>query len=112
MTCRGAQSGYMHKYAKHNASTLRRRIRKVATLPIDPQNTAPAMAQGWGLVGQQILNLLDRAAARAAERRALGRLDRTHLDDCGLTPADVAQGLPDLYASDFRVAQIAWRRAA
>ncbi|HXT06017.1 MAG TPA: hypothetical protein VN715_03655 [Roseiarcus sp.] len=39
-------------------------------------------------------------------------LDRRELDDCGLTLADVDPGLPDLYANDVRVVQIAERRAA
>ena len=73
---------------------------------------ASIVSQGWGRMGQQILNLIDRAAARAAERRALDQLDRRALDDSGLTPADVAHGLPDLYANDFRVARLAQRRAA
>ena len=80
----------------------------MATLSREPQFQAPFVAQGWGRMGQYILDLLD----RAAERRALQSLDRRDLDDCGLTPADVAPGLPDLYASDFRVSQIALRRAA
>jgi uncharacterized protein YjiS (DUF1127 family) len=87
-------------------------MRKVATLPQDSQVQATVVAQGWGRLSQQILNLLDRASTRAAERRALDSLDRRDLDDCGLTLADVAPALPDLYANDFRVTQIALRRAA
>ena len=76
---------------------------------LTPDTSSPATpAQGWGSLSQQILNHF----ARAAERRALLSLDRRDLDACGLTPADVAPGLPDLYANDFRVAQIALRRAA
>ena len=82
------------------------------TRPQESHLQASVVAQGWGRMGQQILNLIDRAAVRAGERRALDRLDRSHLDDCGLTPADIALGLPDLYANDFRVTQIALRRAA
>ncbi len=67
---------------------------------------------GLGRIGQQILNLLEASGARAAERRELLALDRRELDDCGLTPADVDPGLPDLFAADFRVAHYAERRAA
>jgi hypothetical protein len=67
---------------------------------------------GLGRLGQQILNLLDACGARAAERRELLSLDRRELDDCGLTPADVEIGLPDLFAEDFRVVHYAERRAA
>lgn len=80
--------------------------------PLENDNSAPSLAQGWSRFGQQILNLWERAAARAAERRALGGLDRRDLDDCGLTLADMTVALPDLYANDFRVTQIASRRAA
>ena len=65
-----------------------------------------------GRLGQQILNLIETSGARAAERRELLLLDRRELDDCGMTLADVDPGLPDLYAPDFRVVQIAERRAA
>jgi hypothetical protein len=65
-----------------------------------------------GRMGQHILNLIDVSGVRAAERRELLGLDRRELDDCGLTLADVDLGLPDLYAADFRVANIAERRAA
>ena len=75
--------------------------------PVTPCPSA-VIAQGWARLRQQILYLLD----RAAERRALDRLDRRDLDDCGLTPADLALGLPDLYAHDFRVVEIAKWRAA
>ncbi len=81
-------------------------------LPLENNNSSPSLAQGWGRLSQQILNLWDRAAARAAERRALGGLDRRDLDDCGLTLADLTIALPDLYANDFRVTQIANLRAA
>jgi hypothetical protein len=67
-------------------------------------------AFGLGRLGQQILDLFD--AARAAERREMSHLDRHLLEDVGLTPADVEVHLPDLYASDFRVAHIAAKRAA
>ena len=83
--------------------------------PLPRENDKAAsfpLAQGWGRVSQQILNLWERAAARAAERRALEALDRRDLDDCGLTPADMTSTLPDLYANDFRVARLAQRRAA
>ena len=69
-------------------------------------------AKGWARLGQEILNLLDVSGARRAVRRELLSLDRRELDDCGLTPADVAPRLPDLYAQDFRVAHIAELRAA
>ena len=69
-------------------------------------------ATGLGRVGQQILNMFEHAGARAAERRELSHLDRRHLDDCGLTPADVEVGLQDIYANDFRVAHIGEQRAA
>ena len=71
-------------------------------------NSAPSLVQGWGRLSQQILNFRQ----RAAERRALGGLDRRDLDDCGLTLADLTVTLPDLYANDFRVAHIANLRAA
>ena len=69
-------------------------------------------AAGLGRLGQQILNMLAHAGVRAAERRELAHLDRHHLDDCGMTPADVEVGLQDIYANDFRVAHIGERRAA
>ncbi len=72
------------------------------------RGAAIASSLGLGRFGQQILNLLD----RAAERRDLAALDRRELDDCGLTPADVGLGLPDLYGYDFRVAHVAELRAA
>ena len=53
----------------------------------------------WERLGQHILNYLN----GAAERRDLAALDLRQLEDCGLTPADVSVGLPDLYAYDFRV---------
>ena len=80
--------------------------------PLDNADFAPSLVQGWGRVGQHILNLWERAAARSAERRALGGLDRRDLDDCGLTLSDLTIALPDLYANDFRVAHIANLRAA
>jgi hypothetical protein len=67
---------------------------------------------GLGRLGQQILNMIEHAGARAAERRELSHLDRHLLEDIGLTPADVELGLPDMYATDFRVAHIGERRAA
>jgi uncharacterized protein YjiS (DUF1127 family) len=69
-------------------------------------------ATGLGRLSQQILNVFEHAGARAAERRELSHLDRRHLDDCGLTPADVELGLQDIYANDFRVAHIGEQRAA
>jgi hypothetical protein len=70
------------------------------------------VSKGWGRLGQQILNLLDRAGARAAAAEDLRGLDRRELEDCGLTPADVAPHLQDLYEQDFRVTARAWRHAA
>ncbi|MDE3176347.1 MAG: DUF1127 domain-containing protein [Pseudomonadota bacterium] len=81
-------------------------------LSFDPTATDHSAIPTLGRLGQQILNLLDLAGARAATRRELQGLDRRELDDCGLTPADVELGLPDLYANDFRVAHIAERHAA
>ena len=69
-------------------------------------------ATGLVRLSQQILNVFEHAGARAAERRELSHLDRRHLDDCGLTPADVELGLQDIYANDFRVAHIGEQRAA
>jgi hypothetical protein len=79
---------------------------------VDAQGAGQSAAIVLGRLGQQILNLIDISGARAAERRGLLALDRRELDDCGMTPADVELGLPDLYANDFRVAHIADRRAA
>lgn len=79
---------------------------------VDAQGAGHSASFVLGRLGQQILNLIDVSGARAAERRELLSLDRRELDDCGMTPADVDLGLPDLYASDFRVAHIADRRAA
>lgn len=84
----------------------------MSNLPVDSQTSGHSAVSGLGRLGQQILDLLDRAGARAATRRELLSLDRRELDDCGLTLADVRLGLPDLYANDFRVAHIAERRAA
>ncbi len=79
---------------------------------VEARGQGRSAAFALGRLGQQILNLVDLSGARAAERRELLSLDRRELDDCGLTFADVDLGLPDLYASDFRVAHIAERRAA
>jgi hypothetical protein len=79
---------------------------------VDAQGAGHSAAFALGRLGQQILNLIDVSGARAAERRELLSLGRRELDDCGMTLADVDPGLPDLYASDFRVAHIADRRAA
>ena len=76
------------------------------------RNSSVETAFGFGRLGQQILNVLEAAGARAAERRDALQLDRRHLDDCGLTPADLRLGLADLNDNDFRVAQLAKRRAA
>ena len=84
-------------------------MRNIST---DGRGAAQNSVSGLGRFGQQILNLLDLAGARAAERRELLALDRRELEDCGMTPADVKLGLPDLYANDFRVAHIAELRAA
>ncbi len=84
----------------------------MSNLPVDSRTSGHLAVSGLGRLGQQILDLLDRAGARAATRRELLSLDRRELDDCGLTLADVRLGLPDLYANDFRVAHIAERRAA
>ncbi len=85
---------------------------KVNKTSVAARESSNSAAYGLGRLGQQILNLLEAAGARAAERRELLSLDRRELDDCGLTPADVDLGLPDLYAVDFRVAHVAERLAA
>jgi uncharacterized protein YjiS (DUF1127 family) len=108
MTCGAAQSGYIYFSEKRCASQLYIRNASVSLPTLVNANSVPSSAQGWGRVGQQILNLRQ----RAAERRALDGLDRRDLDDCGLTLADMTIALPDLYANDFRVAQIANLRAA
>lgn len=79
---------------------------------VDAQAAGHSASFSLGRLGQQILNLIEASSARAAERRELLMLDRRELDDCGLTLADVDPGLPDLYANDVRVVQIAERRAA
>ncbi len=79
---------------------------------VDTQKAGHSASFALGRLGQQILNLIEASGARAAERRELLSLDRRELDDCGMTLSDVALGLPDLYANDFRVAHIADRRAA
>ncbi len=78
----------------------------------DVGHAGNAAASGLGRLSQQIMSLLDHAGARAAERRQFSHLDRHLLEDVGLTPADVAVGLQDIYANDFRVAHIVARRAA
>jgi hypothetical protein len=84
----------------------------LSPLPADNNVSSTSLSEGWGRVGQQILNLWERAAVRSAERRAMVGLDRRDLDDCGLTFADQTIALPDLYANDFRVTHIASLRAA
>ena len=84
----------------------------MSNFSVEPLASGNSAAFGLGRLGQQILNLLDLAGARAATRRELLAMDRRELDDCGLTLADVRPGLPDLYAHDFRVAHIGERRAA
>jgi len=79
---------------------------------VESQNAGHSAVFSLGRLRQQILTLIDRAEARAATRREWLSLDRRELEDCGLTPADVDLGLPDLYATDFRVAHIAERHAA
>ena len=89
-----------------------KRATKVNTMSVEGRGAGHSASFHLGRLGQQILNLIDLGGARAAERRELLALDRRELDDCGLTPADVALGLPDLYAADFRVAHVAELRAA
>jgi hypothetical protein len=79
---------------------------------VEAHRAGNASIFGLGRLGQQILNMLETAGARAAERRELSHLDRHLLEDVGLTPADVGVSLPDLYAADFRVAHIIEQRAA
>ena len=113
MTCETSQSRYIscsrtRQSVVFSAKGALEVTKLTADLPVSSHSATFAL----GRLGTQILNLLDLAGARAAERRELMSLDRRELDDCGLTLADVRLGLPDLYANDFRVAHIAERRAA
>ena len=87
-------------------------IEKVRNSNIGAEGSGNAAGFGIGRLGQQILNLLNAAGARAAERRDSLHLDRAHLDDCGLTPADLRIGLRDLNDNDVRAAMWSLRRAA
>jgi hypothetical protein len=84
----------------------------VRSIAAEGRSARGSVSFGLGRLGQHILNLMNVSGARAAERRQLLALDRRGLDDCGLTPADVDLGLPDMFAADFRVAHLAERRAA
>ena len=84
----------------------------MSNLNVGPHRAGNSASLGFGRLGQQILNLLEHAGARAAERRNLRALDRRELEDCGMTPADVAPEMPDLFANDFRVVPYVERHAA
>jgi len=87
-------------------------VKKVRNSNEGARETVQTAGFGFGRLGQQILNLLNAAGARAAERRDSLHLDRAHLDDCGLTPADLDIGLRDLNDNDVRAALWSLRRAA
>jgi hypothetical protein len=54
-------------------------------------------------VGQYILNHIGEAARRAADRSRLAALPRRHLDDIGMTPAELDAALPRLLRLDPRI---------
>ena len=53
-------------------------------------------------VGQYILNLVAAAAQRAADRSRFAALSRRHLDDVGMTFADLDAALPGMDVADPR----------
>jgi hypothetical protein len=52
--------------------------------------------------GQHILNLVAAAAQRAADRSRFAALSRRHLDDVGMTFADLDAALPGMDVADPR----------
>ena len=58
-------------------------------------------ASVWA-TGQHILTLVAAAAQRAADRSRFAALPRRHLDDAGMTLADLDAALPGMDASDPR----------
>jgi hypothetical protein len=113
MTCGAAQCSYMSKpEAPRRACHRFPGNKKMRNSSVDAHGAGVPAAFGLGRLSQQILNMLDYAGTRAAERRELAHLDRHLLEDIGLTPADVEIGLQDLYANDFRVATLVAKRAA